>query len=640
MAVMKSLKDKHSFGLACLILVQLVASSVLAQPFYLDKVALEDKQVQINKNAIKKRLFKTSSEKIEKIAAYLTAIGLSPDKPNFKFQVSRLVNSSTQFLFCDVEDWACLERKSEVTPKSKMRQDISDDLGVPVHAGEQLEMEYFFTQGWYNNHSAKSENYIIPETTVAEIMAEKIKSEGQKNIWMAIYGIDDIEDTMASVYNSINDKVKNGVPTYAVMDVSDEQQPNGFPRDYNILKREDGRYLLGQKASIDYSYIGGDHYNSAFSAPGWAEMYLTDVVSLSKEKSKFELRKFLLNDLFIKPYAKTKIYDLQVGDLTWIALNKSLNNYKETLSRTAFQYANNLQLLRLLNSQATTNEQAKARIEFPFTGIMHNKFIVFEKNSGERSVWTGTTNISRTCMGDESNSNLAILIKNDAIASAFLAEFNEMFSGESISSSKPKSLLTGAFHDKKRPNTKRYFTFSDGTEVRIHFSPTDDGEHRVLLPLIHSARPGDILRISMFGGGGFELVRAMQMAVARGVDIRIVFDNLTGSSVSSWSKAKDANLLQANPYAEKTLGSVQVRKNDWKGLNHHKTATLTRRLSDGSYQPEVIVIGSQNWSQTGNDINDENMVTIRNKTKVLSIMSAFNAEFDERLWPSSSVIGQ
>lgn len=640
---MKNLKNKLNIGLACLTLTQMISQPVLARPFFMAAIAAEDHRVEAIKAAVKKSLPKVSADKVERIAAYLVSIGLTPEKPNFKFQVTRLLNSSTQFLFCDdVEDWSCLEAKATVEPKSKMRQEVYPNLGAPVAAGESLDLEYFFTQGWYNNYVNKQKDFVIPETTVAEIMAEKIKTEGEKRMFMAIYGIDDIQDTMSSVFNAIAEKVKLGVGTFAVMDVSDEAQANSFPRDYNMKKRADGKYVLGdKKVELDYSYINPiDKANAAFLPPSWAKQYLTDVTELAKSMKQFDLRKYLQKEMFIKPPATTKIYDLQVADLTWIGLYKDLSNYEETLSRTAFQYANNLQLLRLINSTAKSNEMATARVEYPFTGIMHNKFIVFEKNDGSKSVWSGTTNVARTCMGDESNSNLAILIKNNAISNAFLEEFKEMFQGPNDSASKPKTLITGAFHDKKRPNTQRYFTFTDGTEARVHFSPTDDGEHRVLLPLVYSARKGDLLRISMFGGGGFEMVRAMQAAVARGVDIRIVFDNLTGAGANSWWKAKDANLLQENPYAKNPTGSVEVRKNNWNGLNHHKSATLSRLQKDGSFKTEVIIIGSQNWSQTGNDINDENMVTIRNKKKELDVMTAFNKEFDEKMWPSSSLVGQ
>lgn len=639
---MKNLKNKLSIGLACITLTQMMAQAAVARPFFLAQVQLEQSKVDVVKAEVKKALPKVTADKIEKIASYLVSIGLTPDKANFKFQLTRILNSSTQFLFCDVEDWACLEAKAVVEPKSKMRVEVYPNLGTPVAAGESLEMEYFFTQGWYDNFINKREKFVIPETTVAKILGEKIRTEGEKKMFFALYGIDDIHDTMSAVFNAIADRVKAGVSTYAVLDVSDEAQANSFPRDYNMTKLPDGKYALGnKKVELDYSYVNPiDKNNAAFLPPSWAKQYLEDVAVLAKSMKQFDLRKYLQKDMFIKPPATTKIYDLQVADLTWIGLYKDLSNYEETLSRTPFQYANSLQVLRLLNASAKTNDQARARIEFPFTGIMHNKFVVFEKNDGSRSVWSGTTNVARTCMGDESNSNLAILIKNTAISNAFLAEFTEMHQGANDSASKPKTLLTGAFHDKKRPNTQRYFTFADGTEARVHFSPTDDGEHRVLLPMVYSAKKGDLLRISMFGGGGFEMVRAMQAAVARGVEIRIVFDNLTGAGANSWWKAKDGNLLQANPFAQKPTGSVEVRKNNWSGLNHHKSATLSRRQADGSLKTEVIIIGSQNWSQTGNDINDENMVTIRNKVKELDVMRDFNKEFDQKMWPSSSPVGQ
>lgn len=640
---MKNFKSKLSIGLACLTLVQMISQGAVAEPFYLKQIALEQDQVAVTKAAVKKALPKVSPDKVEKIASYLVSIGLTPNKVNFKFQLTRILNSSTQFLFCeDVEDWSCLEAKAIIEPKSKMRQETMPNLGAPVPAGESLEMEYFFTQGWYDNYINKRKDYVIPDKTVAEIMADKITTEGEKKMFMAIYGIDDIQDTMSSVFNAIAEKVKSGVSTYAVMDVSDEGQANSFIRDYNMTKLPDGSYALGdKKVELDWAYVNPtDTQNAAFLTPSWAKQYLTDVELLLKSMSKHEMRKFLLKDMFVKPPTTTKNYDLQAQDLTWIALNKNLSNYQENLSRASFQYANNLQLLNMINAPAKTNDQARARIEFPFKGIMHNKFIVFEKNDGSRSVWSGTTNVARSCMGDESNSNLAILIKNKEIANAFLAEFTEMHQGHNDSASKPKTLLTGAFHDKKRPNSLRYFTFNDGTEVRVHFSPTDDGEHRVLLPMIYSARKGDLLRISMFGGGGYEMVRAMQAAAARGVEIRIVFDNLTGAGASSWWKAKDGNLLQENPYAKNPLGLVEVRKNNWNGLNHHKSATLSRRQKDGSLKAELIIIGSQNWSQTGNDLNDENMVTIRNKKKELNVMIDFNKEFDEKMWPSSSKVVQ
>lgn len=623
--------------------VLLAVNAYGADVFFKGK-ALDAAAVEANRIAIKKMLPKGSDAYQLKIASYLTSIGLTPSVPYFKKEVLRLADSSMQFILChDVEDWACLEAKPLVAPKSISRVETKPALGKAVNAGKSLEIEYFFTQGWFNNYKRKTDKYVIPETTVAEVLAKKISEQGERNIWMAIYGIDDIKNTMSSVYQAIEQKVLSASSNvFAVIDVSNEQRPNSFSRTYNPFKKADGKWQVStEDHEIDYSYIHPtDERHWAFSAPFWTREFLVDVQKIAQKlPNKNNLKVALQNELIPLPAfasgdsTKNKI-TLRTNDLLWLGVNTNLADYQDEVSRVTFQYSNSLQLMRLLNKNIQQNNEARAHIEWPIAGIMHNKFFVFENNLGNKSVWAGTANVAQTCMGDEANSNLSILIKNNIISQAFLEEFGEMFIDNS-KTGKPKTLSTGLFHDKKRPNTNRYFVFDDKTEVRVHFSPTDDSEHRVLLPLIYSANEGDILRISMFGGGGFELVRAMQMAAARGVDIRIVFDNLTGSGADSWWKDSDANLIETNFFDPNAKGKIEVRKSDWSGLNHHKSATLTRRLKTGQYVPETLVVGSQNWSQSGNDLNDENMVTIRNKTKILPIINAFNSEFDLKMWPSS-----
>ncbi len=616
----------------------------VATPFYL-KYNHNEATLKKIKAALSNRLKKVKPVDADKIAKYLAYIQLTPDKADFKMLTSRLFDSSMQFILCDdVADWECLESKPKINPTSLGRTDVVQELGHAVIAGDTLEIEHFFTQGWYNNHvqekNQKKKQYITPDTTVAEILASKIKDEGQKNLWIALYGIDDIQGTMSSVYKAIEEKVDAGVPTYGVVDLEEGNMPNSFMRDYNLVKNSKGTYTLETvKVNLDYSYINPkDSYNAAFFTPGWAKDYLKDVQKLMNLESKSQVKQYLLKDYFEFPKDTKTNFSTLIGDLTWIAINKDLKDHEGSLQRAAFQYSNNIDFIRLLNKNISNNYESKARAEFPFKGIMHNKFVVFENNKSEKSVWTGTANISQTCMGDESNANLSIFIKNNLIAEAFQQEFLEMFE-ESKEKGKPETLLTGKFHNRKRPNTQRYFTFKDGTEVRVHFSPTDDAEHRVLLPMIYSAKRGDILRISMFGGGGHEYVRALQTAYSQGVDVRIVFDKLTGSGLNSWWRDASANLLEKSPYnkigAEKVVGKIEVRKNTWSGLNHHKTATLSRVQVNGSQRSEILVVGSQNWSQTGNDLNDENMVTIRNTEKSLLVMDDFNKEFDEKLWPLS-----
>lgn len=307
-----------------------------------------------------------------------------------------------------------------------------------------------------------------------------------------------------------------------------------------------------------------------------------------------------------------------------------------------FQYKDTVRLMHALNNGISDDEQAKGRIEWPNgSGIMHNKFFVF-KDSSKKSVWTGTANVADTCMGTERNTNVGVFIDNTAVAEAYEDEFEEMFAYREIEGGEKvvnfeagDKILAGRFHTQKSPNTKRYFKFSDGSELRLHFAPTDDGEHRALIPMLLSARKGDVIRVAMFGAGGQEFIRAFQYAVAKGADVRIVLDRLTGSQTAGWLRDSAGNLLDENPYDATPSGRLIVHRSTWKKQNHHKTATLTRRTSAGM-RPEVLVIGSQNWSKKGNDVNDENMITLRRLTSAPPLSEEFNEHFDNRLFKVST----
>jgi phosphatidylserine/phosphatidylglycerophosphate/cardiolipin synthase-like enzyme len=328
----------------------------------------------------------------------------------------------------------------------------------------------------------------------------------------------------------------------------------------------------------------------------------------------------------------------------------SKNDNKPEGMHLTFQYDGTPTFIREMNEGIKSQEEAKAHIEWPFGRIMHNKFAVLENSEGLKSVWTGTANISKNCMGIEANANMAIYIRNTKIAEAYQEQFNLMFNfdknvGVKSKTIKPSSetdpILVGRFHRAKFPVNKRLFTFEDGTNVRVHFAPTDDAEHRVIIPMLLSANAGDEIRISMFGGTGYEIVRAMQYAVAKGANIRIAFDRRLGHGMSSWIRDAKLNVNMPNPYIGNlnigniNPGKISYRVSTWTGKNHYKAGSLTRRLANGSMHAEQIIVGSQNWSSGGNDYNDENLVSIQNlKTDVVAA-AKFNEEFDTRLWLKS-----
>lgn len=543
----------------------------------------------------------------EKLTEYVLSLNLPADEKKADRILSRILQSSTQFLYCeDMEDWACLEKKPVVSPTVVYRYEKEDDLGKAVLISEPLKIEYFFTQRWANRLMGLPDN----ETTVAAILGQKILTEAKDGLYMALYGIDDIQDSMKPVFEAVRDRVQNKIEIQAVVDVSGEGAPNSFLRNYDLDVKKTGVTVKKlELADIDFSYFEPKNgaKNWAWGRPSWMDTLRSGTISPDKVPR---------SDRYEK-------------DAYWLIKQPG----GQDAIRLAFQYKETRSLVTMINAGIKSNEQAGARIEYPMAGIMHNKFAVM-KAGNNLSVWSGTANIARTCMGDENNSNMSIFIRNTEVAKAFLDEFYEMHAYDKTNKKlieKVPTLVTGRFHQVKSPNTKRYFKFVDGHELRVHFSPTDDGEHRVIIPMIETAKTGDVLRISMFGAGGLEIVRALQKAAARGVKIQIILDNLTGSQSQGWLKNPDGNLFEENPYKPGAEKNIELRLSTWKdgGLNHHKSASLTR--ADG--RVEVLTVGSQNWSASGNDKNDENMVTIRHRTKNLSVGQAFNENFDKFMFP-------
>ncbi len=350
---------------------------------------------------------------------------------------------------------------------------------------------------------------------------------------------------------------------------------------------------------------------------------------------------FDVNGLF----SKAKAYPYVFSVLKRASDGKGIfDDFDAKTTNLEFQYKDTPQLIKAINANAATDQDAAARLEWPGDrSIMHNKFFVFKKG-GKMSLWTGTANVADTCMGSERNSNAGLFLENQSLAGVFDEEFQEMFAyqaqpvsgkGRVVNAQGGDGLTVGHFHADKTANTKRYFRFNDGVETAVHFAPTDDGEHRSILPALLSARAGDEVRVSMFGGSGLEFVRVFQYLQAKGVTVRLVTDNLTGSGKRGWLRDPCGNILDQNPYDANPTGTLVVRRSAKMKNNHQKIGTLTRK-TPGGMVPELAIIGSQNWTAPGNDGNDENMLSFRRLGGPLEPARLFNEHFDTRIWAASA----
>jgi phosphatidylserine/phosphatidylglycerophosphate/cardiolipin synthase-like enzyme len=226
--------------------------------------------------------------------------------------------------------------------------------------------------------------------------------------------------------------------------------------------------------------------------------------------------------------------------------------------------------------------------------IMHNKFLIADG----RWLWTGSTNISHTCLGAEYNANASIVVDSPELTALYEAEFRQMFEDFRFSIYKEEL--------EHRPTIR----YRDGTEVSVFFSPQDNAVVEGVVPFLNQARKS--IDIAMFYLTHVDVVDALGQAVERGVKVRIIADAVGAAHPSS-----KVNLLRS-------LG-VEVKVENWGGKMHMKAA-----IADGSH----VIIGSMNWTEAGNTKNDENTMVIRKNKRVASELGGY---FDS-LWSTLKVV--
>lgn len=222
--------------------------------------------------------------------------------------------------------------------------------------------------------------------------------------------------------------------------------------------------------------------------------------------------------------------------------------------------------------------------------IMHNKFFVIDG----RWVWTGSTNISRPEIEAEYYGDLSMLIDSTALATVYTTEFAEMYGGD--------------FHDEKTDNTTHVLpTLADGTVIESYFAPTDDAETNAIVRAIDQATTK--INMRTFFLTSETIVEALKDAKDRGVTVRVILD--ATSAHNEFSLHGDL----------RTYG-ISVKVENWGGTEHIKALSADGR---------VVVLGSQNFTLSGNTSSDENTLYIRN----YPLATAYDAKF-ETAWSSIS----
>jgi phosphatidylserine/phosphatidylglycerophosphate/cardiolipin synthase-like enzyme len=216
------------------------------------------------------------------------------------------------------------------------------------------------------------------------------------------------------------------------------------------------------------------------------------------------------------------------------------------------------------------------------SALMHNKFWIFDR----QVVWTGSTNI--TVNGIYKQNNNVIVIRSPEIAFIYEREWDELWSAQL---------------GPRAPSTvNNQWAILEGTPIQILFSAEDKAVGH-LIALVNDAQTS--IRFLAFSFTDYPLAKAMIDRAAAGVDVQGVYEAFGSSS----------------PRAElKTFycAQVPVRQDGNGSFLHDKIIII-----DNS----IVVTGSLNFSSSGDDENEENVVILENA----DIAAQYLQEY-EKIW--------
>lgn len=230
-------------------------------------------------------------------------------------------------------------------------------------------------------------------------------------------------------------------------------------------------------------------------------------------------------------------------------------------------------------SRSDENENSKTATNL----LMHNKFAI----SDNKRLLTGSMNFSNTGLSGF-NGNSVVIFDSEALAKIYSDEFEQMFSGK--------------FHNLKTKHESPDIVIAD-TKIKAYFSPQDKTITNAILPLVNSARK--YIYIPTFIMTHKDLTAALISAKARGVDVRIILD-----ATSTRTRNSTHETLRANRLLLKT--------ENYAGKMHSKSIII-----DDKY----VILGSMNFSNSGENKNDENCLIIEN-----SEIASFYRGYFEYMW--------
>jgi phosphatidylserine/phosphatidylglycerophosphate/cardiolipin synthase-like enzyme len=253
------------------------------------------------------------------------------------------------------------------------------------------------------------------------------------------------------------------------------------------------------------------------------------------------------------------------------------------------------------------------------SGLMHHKFMVVD---GKSTVVT-TANFTMSCIhGDvlspssRGNANSMMLVKSNTFAKIFTEEFQQLWGNGKRGNFGHKKTYRG-------PIT----TTVNGTKITVQFSPTSEKYHweesvnGLIAENLLKAKKS--IKSLLFVFSDQKLADVMERRHEDKVEVSVIiepkfayrdYSELLDLMGLEMLNAKCAYEPDNNPWKNPAteLGMAALPKGD---VLHHKFAVVDNK---------TVIMGSQNWSEAANFINDETLIVIQNA----KIAAQFTQEYD------------
>lgn len=238
-------------------------------------------------------------------------------------------------------------------------------------------------------------------------------------------------------------------------------------------------------------------------------------------------------------------------------------------------------------------------------GIMHNKFVLIDPASRINSwVFTATANFTEANLNRDPN--VFIAIQDQALARAYLVEFEEMWGSANATPG-----LNPRFGAAKTINTPRQFMIG-GTLVELFFSPTD-GTNAELISLMNDCQNN--IRVATTVIANDNLANTLIDNSRRGWHVRGIIDNNDDLATRYDLVNRLMTKAQDSLYLYERLGSGRVL--------HSKYLIVDGNAPSSN---PAVAVGSHNWSTNSDSRNDENMLVFHS----YDVSRIFLKEFAQR----------